>query len=90
MVDQEARSGTAKALLVLLAAEPMKPAPEFKYMAEGLSLISKDPSHQFNVDKGLWYTSAGKKILPQKQAEAMIKQMHQSTHLGVSKLIQAF
>ena len=32
----------------------------------------------------------GKKILPQRQAEAVIKQMHQWTHLGVSKLIQIF
>ena len=32
----------------------------------------------------------GKKILPQRQAEAVIKQMHQWTHLGVSKLIQTF
>ena len=31
-----------------------------------------------------------KKILPQRQAEAVIKQMHQWTHLGVSKLIQTF
>ena len=31
-----------------------------------------------------------KKILPQRQAEAVIKQMHQWTHLGVSKLIQIF
>jgi hypothetical protein len=31
-----------------------------------------------------------KKILPQRQAEATIKQMHQWTHLGVSKLIQTF
>lgn len=40
--------------------------------------------------KGLWYTSTGKKILPHKQTEAMIKQMHQWTHLGVNKLIQMF
>ena len=32
----------------------------------------------------------GKKILPQRQAEAVIKQMHQWTHLEVSKLIQTF
>ena len=32
----------------------------------------------------------GKKILPQGQAEAVIKQLHQWTHLGVSKLIQTF
>jgi hypothetical protein len=32
----------------------------------------------------------GKKILPQRQAEAVIKQMHQWTHLEVSKLIQSF
>jgi hypothetical protein len=38
----------------------------------------------------MWHTSGGKKILPQRQAEAMIKQMHQWTHLWVSKLIQTF
>ena len=32
----------------------------------------------------------GKKILPQRQAEAVIKQMHQWTHLEVSKFIQTF
>ena len=32
----------------------------------------------------------GKKILPQRQAKAVIKQMHQWTHLEVSKLIQTF
>ena len=32
----------------------------------------------------------GKKILPQRQAEAMIKQMRQWTHLDISKLIQIF
>jgi hypothetical protein len=32
----------------------------------------------------------GKKISPQKQAEAVIKQMHQWTHLEVSKFIQTF
>ena len=55
------------ALLVLLATEP-----EFVYTTEDLSLISKD-SHQFNKNKGLWYTYRGKKILPQRQAEAVIK-----------------
>jgi hypothetical protein len=32
----------------------------------------------------------GKKILSQMQAEATIKQMHQTTHLGVKKLIPTF
>ena len=54
-------------LLVLLATEP-----EFTYTAEDLALISKDSSHQFNKNKRLWYTSGEKKILPQRQAEAMI------------------
>lgn len=41
--------------------------------------------------KRLWYTSTRKKILLQfLQAEGMVKQMHQWTHLGVSKLIQTF
>lgn len=41
--------------------------------------------------KRLWYTSRGKKILLQfLQTEAMVKQMHQWTHLRVSKLIQTF
>jgi hypothetical protein len=31
-----------------------------------------------------------KKILPQREAEAVIKQMHHWTHLGVGKLIQTF
>ncbi|XP_021038059.1 snRNA-activating protein complex subunit 2-like [Mus caroli] len=70
------------ALLVLLATEPEKPIPEFTYIAEDLALISKDPRHQFNKNKRLWYTSREKKILPQRQAEAMIKQMQQWTHLG--------
>jgi hypothetical protein len=60
------------ALLVLLATEPENPIPEFTYIAENLALISKDPSHQFNKNKRLWYTSGEKKILPQRQAEAMI------------------
>lgn len=33
-------------------------------------------------------TPSGKRILPQEQAKAMIKQVHQWTHLGVSKLTQ--
>ena len=78
------------ALLVLLATELKKPIPEFTYTAEDLALISKDSSHQFNKNKRLWSTTGGKKILPQRQAEAMIKQMHQWTHLGVNKLIQTF
>ena len=76
--------------LVFLATEPKKPVPEFTYTAEDLALIFKDSSHQFNKNKRLWYTSREKKILPQRQAEAMIKQMHQWTHLGVNKLIQTF
>jgi hypothetical protein len=40
------------ALLVFLAMEP-----EFAYTAEGLALISKDSSHQFNKNKRWWYTS---------------------------------
>jgi hypothetical protein len=52
--------------------------------------MSKDSSHQFNKNKRVGYTSKRKKILPQRQAEAMIKQMYQWTHLGVSKLIQTF
>ena len=84
MVHQEARAVAAMTLPVLLAMEPGKPIPKFTYTAEDLA------SHQFNKNKRLWYTSEGKKILPQRQAEAMIKQMHQWTHLGVSNLIQTF
>ena len=73
------------ALLVLLATE-LKVA----YTAEDLPLISKDSSHQFNKKKELWYTSREKKILPQRQAEAMIKQMHQWTHLEICNLMQTF
>jgi hypothetical protein len=72
------------ALLVLLATEH-----EFAYTTEDLSLISKDSSHQFNKNKRLIHLQ-GKKILPQRQAEAVIKQMNQWTHLEVSKLIQTF
>lgn len=86
MTYWEAWAVTAMALLVLLATEP-----EFNYTAEDLALISKDSSHQFNKNKRLWYTCRKKKkILPQRQAEAMIKQLHPWTRLGVSKLIQTF
>ena len=64
------------ALLVLLTMEPENPIPYFTYTAEDLALISKDSSHQFDKNKRPWYTSWGKKIPPQRQAEAMIKQMH--------------
>lgn len=49
--------------------------------------VLHDPAR---LRKRLWYDSMGKYILLQKQAEAMIRQMHQWTHLGVSKLIQMF
>ena len=78
------------ALLVLLTMEPENPIPYFTYTAEDLALISKYFSHQFNKNKRLWYTSREKKILPQRQAEAMIKWMHQWAHLRVGKLIQTF
>lgn len=54
---------------------------------EILALL-RTPHDPARLRKRLWYTSTGKKILLQKQAKAMIKQMHQWTHLGVSKLIQ--
>jgi hypothetical protein len=73
------------ALRVLLAMEP-----EFAYIAKDLAFISKDSSHQFNKNKRLWYTSMERKFLPQRQSEAMIKQMLQWTYVGVSKLIQTF
>lgn len=45
IADCESQAVAIKALSVLLAVEPERPTPKFKYTANDLSLISKDLSH---------------------------------------------
>ena len=83
----------AMALPVFLGApskRALKAQPQVYLRSRGLSPHFQRSSHQFNKNKGLWYTSIRKKFLPQTQAEAMIKWMHQWAHLRVGKLIQTF
>ena len=62
--------------------------PHLKYTEERTPIASHPTN--YNLEKeGQWCTQEGKTILPRKQAEDLLDQMHRWTHLGDKKLIQA-
>jgi hypothetical protein len=61
--------------------------PHLKYTEERTPIASHPTN--YNLEKeGQWCTQEGKTILPRKQAEDLLDQMHRWTHLGDKKLIQ--
>ncbi|XP_057350014.1 uncharacterized protein LOC118926793 isoform X2 [Manis pentadactyla] len=89
MADQAAREAAAKTVEIFLSETQPEPSLQpYQYSPADLELISKDCTHYFDEQKRAWCTQDRKIILPQATAKAIIKQMHQWTHLGVQKLTQ--
>lgn len=87
MADWQARRIARETVLATaVSADRTEPLPPFQDTAEELILMAKTEK-DFDKDKGVWRIFLRKKILPQKETEAMVRQMYQWTHLGVKKLM---
>ena len=60
-----------------------------EYTEEEEVQITGYPTNFYLKEDRLWCTLKGETILPRRQAVDLIKQMHQWTHLGSRKLIEA-
>ena len=63
--------------------------PHLKYSEEERTQIASHPNNYYLEKERQWDTQEGKTILPRKQAEDLLDQMHRWTQLGDKKIIQA-
>lgn len=60
--------------------------PHLEYTDKERTQIASHPTNYFLEKEGQWHTQEGKTILPRKQAEDLLDQMHRWTHLGDKSL----